>query len=71
MAEKAKGSRSRTVELEKKLALAVIREHGLPPEIQDELRAAGVSDAVIERIGNYRYAQPHNTAGYKRPKKKT
>lgn len=66
----AQGSRSKTVELAKKLALAVIREHGLPMEIQDELRAAGVDEEVIERIGGRHYDAPHQSYGYKSKKKK-
>ena len=70
MASKAKGSRSKTEEIAKKLALAVIREHGLPPEIQEELLAADVPPEVIERIGGYHYNAPHGAWGYSKHKHK-
>jgi hypothetical protein len=68
----ASGSRSKTVELAKKLALAVIREHGLPAEIVQELRDAGVviPDEVVAKIGGYYQEAPHTSYGYKSKKKK-
>ena len=40
-----------TIELAKQLAAAVIREHGLPKEIADQLRKAGVSQEIIDKLG--------------------
>ncbi|HKH47582.1 MAG TPA: hypothetical protein VKM72_23235 [Thermoanaerobaculia bacterium] len=64
------GSSSKTVELAKKLAAAVIREHGLPKEITDELASSGVSQEVLERIGGQSQADhvPHQSKG--RPRKR-
>jgi hypothetical protein len=50
-----------TIELAKQLAAAVIREHGLPKEIADQLRKAGVSQEVIDQLGgDYAGGAPHN-----------
>lgn len=62
----AKTTEAKTTELAKKLAAAVIREHGLPKEIVRDLRKAGVSQDVIDRIGGARNDAPFHTKGYKK-----
>lgn len=67
------GSPSRkTMELARKLAVAVIREHGLPEEIKADLRAAGVPDEILESVGGSRsyvsHPHTHTSSGYKKKK---
>jgi ribonuclease D len=47
---KPRPKESNTVKQAKKLALAVIREHGLPDEIIAELAEAGVRREILERF---------------------
>ena len=68
-AKSRQAPKSRTVELAQKLALAVIREYGLPEEIREELLDAGVSSIVIDKIGGAYDDHPHGAYGYKRKKK--
>jgi hypothetical protein len=59
---------SKTEKLAKQLALEVIREHGLPKEIKEQLLSAGVDPEIIERIGGHHFDHPHGAYGYKRKK---
>ena len=67
-----------TVDLAKEFARAVIREHGIPEEalaeLKDQLQAAGVDPAVVEKLGKS-YSDPHYKPKPpkppKPPKKKT